>query len=174
MTSLNPLRIIKQRIKSAFNRAYFVKKLRDSDAILEEIYKQEIEGEGKISPQVQKLAWKTLIRDLLTNRLEQLNVFDAEDKQPDLFRDLDYQFTFREHGNPVQCVLGDIDYQRGVALLKRKEANLTAAHHARDDYVRVWSLVGPLLQANEGWVWRDAVSHLEENGGIPDHDEDAA
>ena len=174
MTSLNPLRFLKKRIKRAFHRAYYVKKLRDSDAILEEIYKQEIEGEGKISAQVVKQALKVLIRDLLTNRLEQINAFDAEEKQPDLFRDFDYQFTFREDGKPVQCVLGDIDYRRGLALLKRKEANITAAHHARDDYVRVWSLVGPLLRANEKWVWRDAVSHLEEHGGIPDDEADVA
>jgi hypothetical protein len=174
MTSLNPLRFLKKRIQRAFTQAYHVKKLRDSDAILEAIYKQVIEGEGKISPQLIKQALKVLIRDLLTNRLEQINAFDAEEKQPDLFRDFDYQFTFREDGKPVQCVLGDIDYRRGVALLKRKEANLIAAHHARDDYVRVWSLVGPLLRANEKWVWRDAVSHLEEHGGIPDAEADVA
>ena len=174
MTSLNPLRFLKKRIQSAFTRAYHVKKLRDSDAILEEIYRQEIEGDGKISPQVIKQALKGLIRDLLTNRLEQLNAFDAEEKQPDLFRDFDYQFTFREDGKPVQCVLGDIDYRRGLALLKRKEADLIAAHHSRDDYVRVWSLVGPLLKANAGWLWRDAVNHLEEHGGIPDDEADVA
>jgi hypothetical protein len=118
--------------------------------------------------------WNSLIRDLLNNRFEQLDLFGDEPKQPDLFYDLDYQYTFRENGKPVQCVLGDVDYRRGLTLLKRKEANLTAAHHARDDFVRVWSLVGPLLQANEGWVWRDAVNYLEEHGGIPDEEMEEA
>jgi hypothetical protein len=170
VTSLNPLRVIRSRIVASFTRAYHVKKLRDTDAICGYVYRDVIESEGKVSPVLVKQALLTLIRDILTNRLEQMSAFDEPEVHPDLFRDLDYQFTFREHGKPVQCVLGDVNYDRGLALLKRKESNITAAIHARDDFVRVWSLIGPLLRENRGWMWRDAVRYLESHGGIPDAD----
>jgi hypothetical protein len=168
MTSANPLRIIKRRIDAAFNRAYHVKKLRGTDAICEYIYEDMVAGEGKVSPMLQKQAMLTLIRDLMVNRLEQLNAFDEPEAHPDLFRDFEYQFTFRKGGERVQCVLGDLDYKRGLSLLKRKESNITAAIHARDEFSRVWSIIGPLLRQNPDWVWRDAVKYLSEHGGIPD------
>lgn len=161
MSARNPFHIIRDAIISAGNKAYYVKRIRDTEQLVESVDKDIT---AILSPGLfdQLRLWS--IRDILTNRFEKL-LDDGE--QLDLFRDLDFQITFGRGDKSYQKTLGDLDYEHGLKARYRKASNIDRANRALADFDRVWAFVGPLLKANPEWLWRDAVSHLEANGGIP-------
>jgi hypothetical protein len=162
MSVRNPLAIIKGRIYDALNRAYHVRKMRDTGEIVEFIDQEIAEA---ISPGLLVEARKAWIRDLITSRFEQTECLT---EQVDLFRDLDFQFAFRKKRKTYQRELGDVNLEEGIALEQRKIANLEAAQREKARFDRHWAVIRPLLEANPGWLWRDAVAFLERSGGLPE------
>lgn len=161
MSIRNPLTAIKNSINSALARAYYVKKLRDTDQTVDFIYKEITD---LLHPNMFALMVKALIRDMITSRAEQTNFFSD---QPDLFHDLDYQYAFRRNDKSVQCALGDFTLVEVLAVEQRKESHVVAANRELQRFRDHAAYIKPLLQANSDWRWRDAVAHLEKNGGLP-------
>jgi hypothetical protein len=162
MSARNPLAIIKGTVYGALNRAYYIRKMRDTGEIVEFIDKEIAEV---ISPSLLVEARKAWIRDLITSRFEQTECLT---EQVDLFRDLDFQFAFRKRRKTYQRALGDVSLEEGIALERRKIVNLEAAQKEKDRFDRHWAVIRPLLEANPGWLWRDAVGFLEQSGGLPE------
>jgi hypothetical protein len=161
MSARNPMIVVRDAIISAGNKAYYVMKVRDTEQLVNIVDKAI--GE-MLSPNLFAELRRWSIRDILTNRFEKL-LEDGE--QLNLFRDLDFQITFGRGEKSYQKTLGDLDYEHGLKARHRKESNIDRANRALADFDRVWAFVGPLLRANPEWKWRDAVAHLEANGGIP-------
>jgi hypothetical protein len=162
MSARNPLAIIKGTIYGALDRAYHLRKMRDTGEIVEYIDKEIAEV---ISPSLLVEARKAWIRDLITSRFEQTECLT---EQVDLFRDLDFQFAFRKKRKTYQRALGDVSLEEGIALEQRKMANLEAARREKARFDRHWAVIRPLLETNVGWLWRDAVAFLEQCGGLPE------
>lgn len=161
MSARNPFHIIRDAIISAANKAYYVKKIRGTDELVDSVDRDII---ALLSPNLFIELRRWSIRDIVTNRFEKL-LDDGE--QLDLFRDLDFQITFGRGDKSYQKTLGDLDYEHGLKTRHRKESNIDRANRALADFDRVWTFIGPLLKSNPTWVWRDAVAHLEATGGIP-------
>jgi hypothetical protein len=128
MSVRNPLTIIKNQIRTASNRAYHVKGMRDTDEIV--AYVDE-DVQKAIDPKLFKamrLAW---IRDLIISRAEQTEFFT---ERLDLFRDLDFQFAFRKKAGWYQCALGDVGLEQIEILQKRKTSNIAAAVSGKKDF----------------------------------------
>lgn len=162
MSARNPLAIIKGTIYSALNRAYHLRKMRDTGEIVAYIDKEIAEA---ISPGLLAEARRAWIRDLITSRFEQTECLT---EQVDLFRDLDFQFAFRKKRKAYQRVLGDVNLEEGITIERRKIANLEAAQREKARFDRHWAVIRPLLEANPDWLWRDAVAFLERSGGLPE------
>ena len=162
MSARNPLAIIKGTVYGALNRAYYLHKMRDTGDIVEYIDTEIAEA---ISPSLLAEARKAWIRDLITSRFEQTECLT---EQVDLFRDLDFQFAFRKKRETYQRTLGDLNLEEGIALERRKIANLEAAQREKARFDRHWAVIRPLLEANPGWLWRDAVAFLARSGGLPE------
>jgi hypothetical protein len=162
MSARNPLTIIKGTIYGALNRAYHVRNMRDTGEIVDYIDKEIADV---VSPGLLVEARKAWIRDLITSRFEQTECLT---EQVDLFRDLEFQFAFRKKRKAYQRVLGDLTLEEGIALERRKIANLEAAQREKARFDRHWAVIRPLLEANPGWLWRDAVAFLERSGGLPE------
>jgi hypothetical protein len=162
MSARNPLAIIKGTIYSALNRAYHLRKMRDTGEIVAYIDKEIAEA---ISPSLLAEARRAWIRDLITSRFEQTECLT---EQVDLFRDLDFQFAFRKKRKTYQRVLGDVNLEEGITIERRKIANLEAAQREKARFDRHWAVIRPLLEANPDWLWRDAVAFLERSGGLPE------
>jgi hypothetical protein len=167
MSARNPLHILKSQIDRSANKAYHVKNLRGSDAI-----------NNAVLDDIEVLLDPSFIRELklfgigtmVGNRFEELV---SVHEQLDFFRDLDFQITFGRGQQTYNRTLGDLDYRHAMLARQRKVANLERANTGLARFDRAFGYVGPLLKDNPDWVWRDAVRHLEENGGIPDwHDDD--
>lgn len=162
MSARNPLAIIKTTIYDALSRAYHVRKMRDTGEIVAYI---DTEVAQMISPSLLVEARKAWIRDLITSRFERTECLT---ERVDLFRDLDFQFAFRKKRKSYQRTLGDVNLEEGIALERRKIVNLEAAQREKVRFDRHWAVIRPLLEANPGWVWRDAVGFLARNGGLPE------
>lgn len=161
MSARNPLTIIKGTIWSALNRAYYFRKLRNTSEIVDAIDKEVVE---LISPSLLVEMRRAWIRDMITSRLEQTDFFK---EQPDLFRDLDYQFAFKKGRETYQCALGDLTLTEVEALERRKLMNIETAVRERDRFSAAVIVIKPLLEANPNWRWRNAVKYLAEHGGLP-------
>jgi hypothetical protein len=161
MSARNPFHIIRDAIISAANRAYYIKKLRNTEDLVDYVDKDIV---TLLSPRLFDELRRWSIRDIVTNRFEKLL---NEGEQLNLFRDLDFQITFGRGDASYQKTLGDLDYAHGLKTRERKQSNIDRANRALADFDRVWAFIGPLLQANPEWFWRDAVAHLESHGGIP-------
>jgi len=161
MSARNPFHIIRNAIISAANKAYYVKKITNTEQMVDAV---DRDIKGLLSPKLFDEARRHQIRDMITSRFERL-LDDGE--QLDLFHDLDFQLTFGRGEESYQKTLGDLDYEHGLKARHRKVANIEAANRALADFDRAWRYIGPLLKANPDWLWRDAVTHLETTGGIP-------
>jgi len=162
MSGRNPLHIIRDAIISAGNKGYYVKNIRNTDTLVDFVDK---EIQTLLSPKLFDDVRRHGIHDILTSRFEKL-LDDGE--QLDLFRDLDFQITFGRGDKSYQKTLGDLDYEHALKARQRKESNIERARVSLADFDRAWTIIGPLLKANPGWLWRNAVDHLEKTGGIPD------
>jgi hypothetical protein len=158
----NPLYILKALIDKEASIAYYAKKITRSEELIDAV----LNGvEPNISDSLVKQLKRAAVAAILGNRFEELI---AAGVQLDFFHDLDFQITFGHGEKAYQKTLGDLDYAHGLKARKRKVANITRANQALAAFDDAWRHIGPLLKAHPDWVWRDAVTHLEATGGIPE------
>lgn len=161
MSVRNPLRIIKEKIRSLERQAYHVRGLRKVDEIAEFVYKGLTD---ELSPTLLKQVWLSSIVDMLTNKIERL-----EYEQLDFWRG-DYYWPVKRSEGRVQVALSDLTLPDIAQIERRKDANIEAAMRERARFARHVEIIKPLLLANDTWTWGMAVDWLERNGGLPDLD----
>lgn len=67
-----------------------------------------------------------------------------------------------------QVALTDIGLPEIEQIEDRKDQNIKRAVHERNRFSRYAEVIKPILIANEGWTWGDAVRWLESQGPLPD------
>jgi hypothetical protein len=163
MSARNPLTIIRKQILALHRTAYHIKKLRVRKEEAEYIYKELKET---LSPKLLDQAWLYTIEQFIASKLEQTD-FGAENLN--LWVDYDdIYFATKVEGNAGQIVLGDVDETSMPAIIRARESNVEAATKALAQLRIAWKRVQPLLAANPGWKWRDAVKWMEGHGGVPE------
>jgi|SRR5580765_3376027 len=158
--SRNPLHVYRDIVIGAANRAYHIKKIRNTLEMA--IYVRHEVG-VVLSPKLREQMEIERIINIIGSRFERLL---DEGATLDLFRDLDFQISFGRGEETYQRELGDLDYEHALMFRRRKDSHLQKMVQSLKDFDRVWTFIGPLLKSNPGWLWRDAVAHLEANGGI--------
>lgn len=161
MSMRNPLHIYRDIVIGAANRAYHVKKIRNTLEMA--IYVRD-EIKVMLSDKLHEQMDIERIANIIGNRFERLL---DEGATLDLFRDLDFQITFGRGAETYQRELGDLDYEHARLFRQRKQSHLEKMAESLKEFDRVWTFIGPLLKANPDWLWRDAIAHLETHGGIP-------
>lgn len=160
MSDRNPLSILRGTINKLALRAYNAEGLRDTDEIVDFVSDRVREQTGA---NITDLIVKAYVRKTISNRFEQTD-FEGP---PDLFHDLDYQFTFKRGGRSVQRALRDIELADIDTLTSRKKANIEAAQAALSDWRNAVSVVRPVMEAGNAKTWGEAVQWLERNGKLP-------
>ena len=100
MSVRNPLNIFKDRIDTAFSCAYYIKKLRNRNDIVDKIYSELTK---MLSPLTMEHAIKALILEMITNRKELLG-FEG---QFDPWFSLDYPMPINVGREKTIVTLGD-------------------------------------------------------------------
>jgi hypothetical protein len=161
MSLRNPLHIYRDIVIGAANRAYHVKKIRNTMEMA--IYVRD-EIKLMLSDKLNEQMALERIINIIGNRFERLL---DEGSTLDLFHDLDFQITFGRGTETYQRELGDLDYEHALLFRRRKQSHMEKMAESLKEFDRVWTFIGPLLKANPDWLWRDAITYLEANGGIP-------
>lgn len=126
---------------------------------------------GAIDADFRHIALLEKISSLITTRPATRTRTDADDAQLTLlmYFDEDQEIVFnlkteegREQHSLMKFGIREIEIAR-----KQKRNNIANAQAASQTFNQAADLISPVLQANPGWVWGDAVRHLRKIGGIP-------
>lgn len=161
---------VKAHLKQAIN----IKKLDDADEIAEWSLKQLIRADyfpqGNVNDHIVRIAW---IKDVMKARGIGKPSPEAEadgTRQLSLFNDLDvaYPVVDTEAGYTRMVMLGDFSSKEIALISEQKDVNIEAALAERVRWRKAVSVIKPLLDANPGWRWRDAVEYLRGRGALPE------
>lgn len=86
-----------------------------------------------------------------------------------LWEDLDQVLSVHRHDGGADGVeLGDFGLDEIEARTRQIEANKREVEASQQIWLRACTYVVPLLRDHTDWVWRDAVQHMRDTGGLPD------
>jgi hypothetical protein len=160
MSTRNPFRIYRDRLRALRTKAYHVKNMRDPWEIAKYCHKELLET---FDPKLRIQAEIGMIVELLFNRKEQ-NDFET----PDFFRDQDFQFLLRKNGKSECIELRDVGLEEIPMIDRQKENNEIAVRKARAVWRAHCAVIEPLLKQHPDWRWGDACDWLEKHTGFPD------
>lgn len=158
MSSRNPFRIYRDRIRQLSTKAYRVHGMRDSWKIAE--YCND-ELEKFFSPNIKRQAQIAMHLPFIINIKEQMD-FDT----PDFFRDLDLKFALRKKSECIE--LQDVGLEEMLIIDRQKEKNAETVTKALAYFRAHCAVIRPFLEQHPNWRWGDACDWLEKHTGFPD------
>lgn len=159
MANRNPLVVIKNLLRAARDKAYYVEGLRDDDEIARS---QLAKVRATISEQFFDLMMVDWIKQLNKNRKEN-NELD-----PDLFRD-DFAISIRDHKTKTTKIvmLRDIRTEEDVAkITTQKRSNKDAVDAAFVMWTKACAIIVPIM-VRDSCSWGEACDYLNKRGQLP-------